>query len=198
MKKKTYAELVKESPVTYEMYANMEDDGNRYEISDGVLELISPSPAFIHQFICHKMQVILDGSCRNEFIILAAPFDVILSDTEVRQPDLVMIHMSRTHIISNRGIHGAPDLVAEITSKHSLKRDKLTKRNVYAKYGVREYWIVDPSNFTLEQYELREHYYELIEVYSGEEPIRSHISPCVSFSMDELVRGLPSLPEKLS
>ncbi|WP_372636422.1 Uma2 family endonuclease [Cohnella sp.] len=197
MKKKTYEELVKESPVTYEMYANMEDDGNRYEISDGVLELMSPSPLFIHQFICHKMQVMLDGSCRNDFLILAAPLDVILSDTEVRQPDLVMIHLSRTHIISKRGINGAPDLVVEITSEHSLKRDKLTKRNVYAKYGVREYWIVDPSNFTLEQYELHDDYYELLDVYSGEEPVRSHTAPCVSFSMDELVRSIPVPPDQL-
>jgi len=197
MKKKTYEELVKESPVTYEMYANMVDDGNRYEISDGVLELMSPSPLFIHQFISHKMQVILDGSCQNEFIILAAPLDVILSDTEVRQPDLVMIHLSRTHIIGKRGINGAPDLVVEITSKHSLKRDKLTKRNVYAKYGVREYWIVDPSSFTLEQYELCEDHYELVDVYSGEEPIRSRTAPCVSFSMDELVSSLPVPPDQL-
>jgi Uma2 family endonuclease len=198
MKKKTYEELVKESPVTYEMYANMEDDGNRYEISDGVLELMSPSPAAIHQLLSAKIMHKLDVSCQNEFIILAAPLDVILSETEVRQPDLVMIHMSRMHIISKRGINGAPDLVVEITSKHSLKRDKLTKRNVYAKYGVREYWIVDPSNFTLEQYELQDDDYELIDVYSGEEPIRSRTVPCVSFSMEELVRSIPVPLEQLN
>jgi len=197
MKKKTYEELVKESPVTYEMYANMEDDGNRYEISDGVLELMSPSPLFIHQLLLGEILFRLNASCRNEFIVAVAPLDVILSDTEVRQPDLVMVHMSRTHIISNRGINGAPDLVVEITSKHSLKRDKLTKLNVYAKYGVREYWIVDPSNFTLEQYELREDYYKLVDVYSSEESIRSRTAPCVSFSMDELVRSLPVPPDQL-
>ncbi|QTH41094.1 Uma2 family endonuclease [Cohnella sp. LGH] len=191
MKKKTYEELVKESPVTYEMYANMEDDGNRYEISDGVLELMSPSPTPLHQLLSGQIMLKLNASCRNEFIIVTAPLDVILSDTEVRQPDLMMTHLSRTHIISNRGINGAPDLVVEITSKHSLKRDKLTKRNVYAKYGVREYWIVDPSNFTLEQYELLDDYYELVDVYSGEETIRSRTAPCVSFSMDELVSSLP-------
>ncbi|TVY03292.1 hypothetical protein [Cohnella terricola] len=70
MKKKTYEELVKESPVTYEMYANMADDGNRYEISNGVLELMSPSPTFIHQSICHEMQITLNASCRNEYIIV--------------------------------------------------------------------------------------------------------------------------------
>jgi len=119
MKKKTYEELVKESPVTYEMYANMEDDGNRYEISDGVLELLSPTPSTIHQMI------------RTD----QAPLDFILSDTEVRQPDLLMIHHSRKSIIGKWGIFGAPNLVVEITSEHTLKRDKVIKRNVYANYG---------------------------------------------------------------
>jgi Uncharacterized protein conserved in cyanobacteria len=197
MTKKTYEELVKESPVTYEMYANMEDDGNRYEISNGVLELMSPSPSSIHQLLSGEIMLKLNGSCRNEFIILAAPLDVILSDTEVRQPDLVLIHLSRIPIIGNRGINGAPDLVVEITSEHSRKLDKVTKRNVYAKYGVPEYWIVDPSNFTLEQYVLDGDRYELVEVYSGDAAINSKTVPCASFSMHGLVRGLPIAPDKL-
>lgn len=102
MKKKTYEEIIKESPVTYEAYANMIDDGKRYEIADGVLELMSPSPTVTHQSICHEMQVILSTGCRSKFIILPSPIDVVLSDTEVRQPDLVMIHRSRMSIISDR------------------------------------------------------------------------------------------------
>ncbi|XID92374.1 Uma2 family endonuclease [Paenibacillaceae bacterium WGS1546] len=197
MKKKTYEELVKESPVTYEMYANMVDDGKRYELADGVLELMSPSPGFIHQSICHEMQMILNTSCRNDFIIVASPIDVILSDTEFRQPDIVMIHRSRISIIGKRGINGAPDLVVEITSEHSRRLDKVKKRSVYAKYQVPEYWIVDPSNFTLEQYLLNEDRYELTDVYAEDETIRSRTAPCVSFSMDELVRSLPVPPELL-
>jgi len=101
MKKKTYEELVKESPVTYEMYANMEDDGNRYEISDGVLELLSPTPSTIHQMIRTELQFSLYRSCQDDFIIIQAPLDFILSDTEVRQPDLLMIHHSRNPLSAN-------------------------------------------------------------------------------------------------
>ncbi|QJD84885.1 Uma2 family endonuclease [Cohnella herbarum] len=197
MKKKTLEEVMKESPVTYEIYANMVDDGNRYEISDGVLELMSPAPTFIHQAISYELQYILNSSCRNEFIIVSSPIDVILSDTEVRQPDLVMVHRNRVSIISNRGINGAPDLVAEITSEHSRRRDKVTKRSVYARYQVPEYWIVDPSNFTLEQYVLDGDRYELAEVYAGDDTIHSKTAPCVSFSMNEIVRSLPVPPEML-
>ncbi|MCD9021580.1 Uma2 family endonuclease [Cohnella silvisoli] len=197
MKKKTFDEVMKESSVTYEIYANMIDDGNRYEISDGVLELMSPSPSFTHQTLCAELLFKLNSSCRDEFIIVPSPIDVILSDTEVRQPDLAMIHRSRISIISNRGINGAPDLVAEITSEHSRRRDKVKKRIVYAKYNVPEYWIIDLSNFTLEQYVLDGDRYELIEVYAGEETIHSKTVPCASFSMNEIVQSLPVQPEML-
>lgn len=197
MKKKSYEEVMKQSPVTYELYANMIDDGNRYEISDGTLELMTPSPTFMHQTFCAEMLYKLNGSCRNEWIIVASPVDVILSDTEVRQPDIVMIHRSRMSIISDRGINGAPDLVVEITSAHSRRRDKVVKRVVYAKYGVPEYWIVDIANFTLEQYVLDGERYDLIEVYAEDDMLRSQTVPCASFSMNEIVQSLPVKPELL-
>ncbi|PRX67923.1 Uma2 family endonuclease [Cohnella sp. SGD-V74] len=197
MKKKTYEEVIKESPVTYELYANMIDDGNRYEISDGVLELMSPSPTFTHQSIIYEFQYKLNSDCRNEFIIVSSPIDVILSDTEVRQPDIVLIRRSRMSIISNRGINGAPDLVVEVTSEHSRRRDKVRKRIVYAKYGVPEYWIVDLSNLTLEQYVLDGDHYELIEVYAEDDPISSQTVPCASFSMNEIIQSLPVHPDQL-
>ncbi|MFC5404286.1 Uma2 family endonuclease [Cohnella soli] len=195
MKKKTYEEVIKESPVTYELYANMVDDGNRYEISDGVLELMSPSPTPTHQSVSQELLFTLNASCRNEFIIYSAPIDVILSDTEVRQPDLVMIHRSRMSIISNRGINGAPDLVVEVTSEHSRRRDKVMKRIVYAKYGVQEYWIVDLSNFTLEQYVLDGNRYELTEMYAEDDTISSKTATCASFTMNEIVQSLPVHPD---
>lgn len=196
-KKKTYEEVIKESPVTYEMYANMVDDGNRYEIADGVLELMSPSPTFIHQSITDELLYRLKTSCRNDYIIVSSPIDVILSDTEVRQPDLVMIHRSRMSIISNRGINGSPDLVVEVSSEHSRRRDKVKKRIAYAQHGVPEYWIVDLSNFSLEQYVLDGTRYELTEVYAGDDTVHSLTMPCASFSMNEIVQSLPVPPDML-
>jgi len=197
MKKKTYEELIKESPVTYEMYAEMIDDGNRYEISDGVLELMSPAPTPAHQSFVNELQYKFNVGCRNEYIIYSSPIDVILSATEVRQPDLIMIHRSRMDIIGSKGINGAPDLVVEISSKHSRRRDKVQKRIAYAKYGVPEYWIIDLSNFTLEQYVLDGERYELIEVYAEDDTISSKTASCASFSMNELVQGLPVPSDRL-
>jgi Uma2 family endonuclease len=198
MKKKTYEDLIKESPVTYEMYAGMVDDGNRYEISDGVLELMSPAPTPTHQSVSQELLFSLNASsCRNEYIIYSAPIDVILSATEVRQPDLIMIHRSRMDIIGERGINGAPDLVVEISSKHSRRRDKVQKRIAYAKYGVPEYWIIDLSNFTLEKYVLDGERYELAEVYAEDEIVRSEVVACAAFSMNEIAQSLPVPPDRL-
>jgi len=196
MKKKTYEELIKESPITYDMYANMEDDGRRYEISDGMLELMSPAPTPTHQSVVNELQYKFNVSCRNDYIIYSSPIDVILSATEVRQPDLIMIHRSRVEIIGSKGINGAPDLVVEITPKHSRRRDKVQKRIVYAKYGVPEYWIVDLTNFTLEQYVLEGGRYELADLYAEDEIICSKVVPCASFSMNELVQELPVFSDK--
>jgi len=196
-KKKTYEEVIKESPVTYDLYANMMDDGNRYEVADGVLELMSPAPTTTHQMLIYKMVSSLEAGCGNGFIILLSPIDVILSDTEVRQPDIVMIHRTRMAIISDRGINGSPDLVVEIMSEHSRRRDKIQKRIAYAKYGVTEYWLVDLSNFTLEQYVLDGDRYELVEVYAEDDAINSQTVPCASFSMNGLVQSLPVHPSML-
>jgi Uma2 family endonuclease len=186
---------IQESLVTYDIYANMPDDGNRYEVADGQLELMSPGPNTIHQMLISELQRKIIDDCSNEYIILFAPLDVILSDIEVRQPDIIMIHRSRMSIIKRRGIEGSPDLVVEVCSDHSRRRDKVQKTKAYAKYGVPEYWIIDLSNFTLEQYVLHNQAYEMVELYSGDETVRSERLPCVSFTMNDLTRDLPDLPE---
>lgn len=110
--------------MTYNDYALL-DDGNRYELVSGKLELMSPAPSVTHQIISFEMQKTIGKSCEADYLILYAPIDVILSDMEVRQPDLVLIDRKHLDIVSNRGIEGAPDIVIEILSTSTLKRDKI-------------------------------------------------------------------------
>ncbi|MEF2967458.1 Uma2 family endonuclease [Paenibacillus sp. M1] len=193
MKSRDDKPIIKEQPATYEDYARL-DDGNRYELADGVLELMTPAPTPKHQVVSSTIQNLLMNSCQSEYIILASPIDLILSNKEVRQPDLVMIHRNKIDIITQRGIEGIPDLVAEILSPHSAKRDKLIKRKVYADYGIPEYWIVDPPHETLDQYVLANGRYELLNVFDRDEPVRSDRLPCVSFTMGEIVDAAAGLP----
>ncbi len=186
-KNKKAADKVKEQPVTYEIYAEMPDDGSRYEVIDGVLELMSPSPTASHQSILLELVDALRQSCKSDYLIYFAPLDVILSDTNIVQPDAIMIHRSRKHIVTSRGIEGPPDLAVEVLSPSSQKRDRLKKRAVYEKHGVPEYWIIDPQARTLEQLHLNERgKYELTQLYENDEQVVSNRLPCVSFEVSLL------------
>ncbi len=186
--------IIKEQPATYDDYANMPDDGSRYELADGVLELMTPAPTPKHQVISNQIQTIITNSCQSQYIVFASPIDLILSSSEVRQPDIVMVHRSRIDIITRRGIEGIPDLVAEILSPHSVKRDKHNKLIAYAKHHIPEYWIVDPANECLEQYILSGDKYELLTIYEREETIQSDRLQCVSFTMKQILDAAEGLP----
>lgn len=185
--KKKEEDQVREAPFTYEMYAEMPDDGQRYEIIDGILELMSPGASFSHQAVGGELAYILKQSCKSDYLILTAPLDVILSPTNVLQPDVLVVLRSRMHIVTNRGIEGPPDLVVEVLSPSSRKRDKIKKAAAYARFGVEEYWIVDGDNRTLEQYRLDgEGKYELHNLFEGDDVVSSDKLPCVSFRVSDL------------
>lgn len=195
MMKEKKEEMIREQPLTYDDYAELPEDGNRYELVDGFLELMTPSATSNHQLVSHQLVYKITQSCEEEYIILHAPIDIIFSNTEVRQPDLLMIHRNRLSIITKRGVEGSPDLVIEILSPSSIKRDRQSKMKTYATYSIPEYWIVDPSNQILEQYVLNEHAYELNEVYAGDETINSEHIQCVAFTMNEIMSRIPDIPD---
>lgn len=186
--------LIKENLMTYDDYAQLPDDGNRYELADGVLELLTPAPSPKHQIISTQMLAVLMDSCQSEYLIFASPIDLILSKTEVRQPDLVVVHRDKIDIVTRRGIEGIPDLVAEILSPHSVKRDKQSKLKTFEKYQIPEYWIIDPAHASLEQYVLCDRNYELLNVYEKEETVQSEQLPCASFTMGQIVEAAADLP----
>src|SRR5699024_5121051 len=91
MKHNDKKDLLKESNVTYDEYASL-DDGNRYELVQGKLELMTPSPSTIHQLILSELDDLISLNCKADYFIFFAPIDVILSTNEVRQPDLVLVN----------------------------------------------------------------------------------------------------------
>ena len=143
--------------LTYADYLNTPDDDNYYELIDGELVMVPP-PIIEHQRwsvrLSSKLVVLLDDIGLGE--VLAAPTGVILSDTEVVQPDVLFVSNERKHIIHRAVIHGAPDLVVEILSPSTARRDRIVKREMYARHGVREYWLVDVNARTITQLLMRE------------------------------------------
>lgn len=190
--------VVREQGLTYDDYAAL-DDGKRYELVDGQLELMSPSPSTIHQLVSFELQKKIDETCRNEYIIFNAPIDLILSTKEVRQPDLVLVHRNRLNIVSRKGIEGVPDLVVEILSPSTLKRDKLDKLKTYAHFHIPEYWIVEPELGSLEQFvlkndpTLKKGEYKLINIYQGDESVTSPNLDCISFTIAEVMEHIPDI-----
>ena len=135
---------------TYEDYLLTPDD-RRYELVDGDL-LLTPAPTPYHQRVAgHLFAALLEfvrGRSLGEVIV--APCDVVLSRFDVVQPDILFVRSDRLSIIGEKNIQGPPDLVIEVLSPSTEDRDRTLKTKLYARSGVRELWIVDPSAKTVE------------------------------------------------
>jgi len=158
---------------TYEDYLKTPDD-KRYELIEGEL-LMTPSPFPEHQRISRKIESIIEKfiSEKNLGEVFDAPCDVYLDDRNVVQPDLFFISKQRAKIVEEKHIKGAPDLVIEIISESSVYRDMIQKKKLYAKFGVKEYWIVIPKENLIEVYVLKEKKFNLFKTYSGNETLHS-------------------------
>jgi Uma2 family endonuclease len=133
--------------LTYEDYLLFPEDGQRHEILDGE-HYVTPSPFIRHQLISSKLHSRLGPFIeRGNFgTLLAAPTDVILSPHDIAQPDLLFISNGRIGIVTEPNVQGAPDLVIEILSKSTRRRDERLKLERYDRFGVLEYWMFDPDS----------------------------------------------------
>ena len=148
------------SQLTYEDYLQFPDDGKRHEIIEGD-HYMTPAPRTKHQRISGRLFVALSGFAASHRLgeVFAAPFDVVLSDENVVQPDLLFISAARAGISTEDNIQGAPDLLVEIISETSRKKDEVTKRKLYERFGVQEYWLVDPELEIVKIFKLTQHGY---------------------------------------
>lgn len=131
---------------TYEDYLLFPDDGKRHEIIDGD-HYVTPSPSTKHQRILGNLHLAFGTFLKQRKIgeVFVAPYDVVLSDLDVVEPDLLFVSSDRSSIITEKNIQGAPDLVVEILSEGTRKTDEVIKRKLYERNSIPEYWIVDPA-----------------------------------------------------
>ena len=141
---------------TEEDLAAMPDDGRRYELYDGEI-YVSPAPVPAHQRVSSKCHGhLLRAEAAGYGVVLAAPIEVKLRQGRVVQPDLIFIRRERLAIIGETQIVGAPDLVVEIVSPSSRKRDLGWKLRAYEAEGVPFYWAVDPKGALVLPHTLRD------------------------------------------
>lgn len=140
-------------PMTYDEYCLLPDDGKRYQVIEGEL-FVSPAPRTTHQRIIVQLMAMLHAHVEafDLGVVYVAPTDVLLSPTTVVQPDILFIRRENMGIITELNIQGPPDLCIEVLSPGTESLDRERKMAVYARYGVQEYWIIDPMRQTVSIY----------------------------------------------
>lgn len=162
--------------LTYEDLSLFPDDGKRHELIDGE-HIMSPSPKTKHQRASINLAALFHAFVRKVSLgqVFTAPLDVIFSDFDVTEPDLVFVSHERETTITEDNIRGAPDLVVEILSPTTAERDRKIKFRLYEKYGVREYWLVSPEAENIQIFVLRGGKHEMLGNFSGSHEVRSEV-----------------------
>ncbi len=165
--------------LTYEDYCRM-PSGHRYELVEGDIRM-TPSPSVFHQKVSGRLEKALRDwvESRNLGEVYDSPIDVVLSEHNVVQPDILYISSQRLGIIKEAYIRAIPDLVIEILSPSTAEWDRGTKRRLYVRYGVSELWLVDPESHSIE-----------VAAYRGSEMIDSHVFQCGSTLNSTILPGL--------
>lgn len=180
-----------EKKLTYADYASLpEEPGFRYEVIDGVL-LRDPSPSVQHQRVSRRLQRILEdyfAETDPKGEVFDAPLDLTLAEYHVVQPDLLYLPGSRP--AQATPIKAVPELVVEVLSPSTSRKDRVLKLNHYQAAGVPHYWILDPENCFIEAYELRDgHYVSMVRADKGNFDYPSF--PGLNFDLEQLF-SIPS------
>ncbi len=172
---------------TYEDYQHTPDD-QRYELLDGEL-IMPPAPSLSHQRIDAKLGWRLAQFVEERDLgeVFSAPCDVVLSNTDVVQPDLLFVSKALVHLLlGGANVLGAPDLVVEILSPSTAGLDRTLKRALYARHGVREYWLVDPDARTVTVLWLAGNDFEVVALYGEGETMTSPTLQEFAVNLDEI------------
>lgn len=171
---------------TYEDYRKLPED-SKFELIEGEF-VMTPSPKTEHQKISRELEFRMMKFVKEKGLgeVFYAPFDVYLDEETVFQPDLLFIAKDRLAIIGEENVKGAPDLVVEILSESSAYRDTIQKKLLYAKFGVKEYWIVAPREGLIEQYVLKDKDYALAKTCRRDEALESRVLSGLRIDLKEI------------
>jgi len=169
---------------TVQEYMTWNDD-KRWELIDGVAYDMTPAPNIKHQTILGNLTHILGNHLQGKSCALFfAPTDVVLSEHDVVQPDLLVV--CDREKITDACIQGAPDVVVEILSPATGRKDRREKRVLYERFGVREYIVLDPLNETVERLVLSDGRYGQPDVFGWDETMTFHVFPELELKLWEV------------
>jgi Uma2 family endonuclease len=164
------------------------EDGRRYELYDGEVYVV-PSPIALHQILSGQLHLAFHAYTRTHGgIVLYAPLDIVLTEYDVVQPDLLFFTAERAHLIDPRKVtRHAPDLAIEILSPSTASNDRGRKMKLLARHGLREYWLVNPDPVRIEVYVLVKNELTLRQTASGDMLVRSLVLPQLSLRPNDLI-----------
>lgn len=175
--------------LTYRDYLKFPDDGQRHELIDGV-QYVTPTPVSPHQVILGNLFFEIRRHLESHpgGRVFLSPLAVVLSMFDIVEPDLLFISERRMSILTDKWIHGAPDLVVEIGSKSTRRRDEGVKLKLYDRYDVLEYWVVDPNAEVVRVYRQRDKRLRRVEELSRvhEECLTSPLLPGMSLPLGRI------------
>ncbi|MDC3414499.1 Uma2 family endonuclease [Terrihalobacillus insolitus] len=178
--------------ITYAEYLKLDED-IQYEVIDGQIFNMSPSPSVKHQAIAMEISTEFNIYLRSKSCRVLAEIDVCLcgekDNSKVKEwvnPDIVIV-CDKNKINKNR-IAGAPDLIVEILLKSTAKTDRMIKFNRYQRAGVKEYWIVDPAHETIDVYILESEFYKHDGTYANDEVIEVNIFDDLTVNLKNIFR----------
>jgi Uma2 family endonuclease len=173
--------------LTFEDYARMTppDSGN-YELHNGKL-IFMPSPLFLHQDISASLSVELYFFVKKNKLgkVVTAPMDVILTEHDTFQPDILFISKDRLNIIEGQ-IKGAPNLIVEILSDGNSAKEMSYKKHIYESTGVQEYWLINPTKKTVTQYKNEDGEFFPIHILDTEGVLQSIVVEGFSFKINDI------------
>lgn len=177
--------------LTYEDYRLIPGDGKRHELIEGE-HYMSPSPSIKHQRLSGRLFAALYACLQQHPVgeVFAAPCDVVLSDFDVVQPDLIFVATARAAIVTEANIRGIPTLVVEILSEGNRKLDETIKRQRYEHYGIPEYWIIDPALDQVKIYRLTDGRYGQASILTleAQELLTTPLLPALSLPLATLFK----------
>ena len=147
--------------LTHADFVRFPDDGLRHELIDGE-HYATPAPNTRHQAILGQLYLVIGNWLEAHPIgrVFFAPFDVVASNFDIVEPDLLYLsHARASDVLTPKHIRGVPELVVEIASKGTRKRDETIKRQLYERCGVTEYWVVDPALDVVRVYRRADKYF---------------------------------------
>ncbi len=175
---------VKENPFPY-----IEKE-ERFEIIEGIRYDFQAAPAIRHQQLVAYLWKCFEDTCARDGLVLASPVDVKFDDENECQPDLIFIANENLHIVTEKKIIGAPDIIVEILSPSTSNNDKIRKKNVYERFGVKEYWIADPTHLYVDQFILSDNKYILAHTYGKNDTVRSDLFSCIKIDLESIFSRL--------